>query len=126
MVRLKLLFDLGLTQRELGRGGSGTQRIEGVVIGTTETLIQRGDCEGSHLVFGAEGPRAKITHRGGRRATDAAVMPWTLPTSIWWFGEAETQEMVSFGTVFLITNNKLSCFSTTETGILLRVLCLWS
>lgn len=89
----------------LGGAGGGAQRVEGVVIGATETLVQRGHCEGSHFVFRAEGPRTEITHRGGWRPTDAAVMPRTFPTSIWWFGEAETKEMVGFGTVLLIAHD---------------------
>lgn len=128
-VCLRLLLDTGLTRGlrvRLGGAGGRAQRVEGVVIGATETLVQGGDCEGSHFVFGAEGPRAEITDRGGWRPADAAVMPRTFPTSIWWLGEAETQEMVGFWTVLLITHDQLSCFSTTETEILLGVLCLWS
>lgn len=77
-------------------------------------------------MFITEGARAEVTQRRGRRATDAAVVPWTLPTTMWWLSEVETQQVICFWTVLFITHHQLSSLSTTETEVLMSVLSLWS
>lgn len=61
-----LLFDPGMAPGQtvrLGRAQVGAQGVEGVVIGATEAIFQRGGRQRSRFMFLTEGTRAEVTQR---------------------------------------------------------------